>query len=106
MTNIDELERLHAAAVHGDDFAELAEHLPGLIAELRAARAGDAWVDAVLPEDDAIKAAHPSRTGDHESYAEARRLVGARRSKQGLVELVNWLLVERRRAMAGLDGGR
>lgn len=39
MTNIDELERLHAAAVHGDDFAELAEHLPGLIAELRAARA-------------------------------------------------------------------
>lgn len=76
-------------------------------------RAGEAtvqsltWVDAVLPEDDAIKAAHPSRTGDHESYAEARRLVGARRSKQGLVELVNWLLVERRQArLAGLDGGR
>lgn len=75
-------------------------------------RAGEAtvqsltWVDAVLPEDDVIKAAHPSRTGDHESYADARRLVGARRSKQGLVELVNWLLVERRRAMAGLDGGR
>ena len=91
-----------------DAIAIAATHnaIPWLIAELRAARAGDAWVDAALPEDDAIKAAHPSRTGDHGSYAEALRLVGARRSKQGLVELVNWLLVERRRALAGLDGGR
>ena len=130
MTNLEELERLHAglpvlraetwnhedgegyaaiiavidsdcdddehpgaydAAVNG---VRLLNALPGLIAELRAARAGDAWVDAALPEDDAIKAAHPSRTGDHVLYAEARRLVNARRSKSGLVELVNYLLAQ------------
>lgn len=56
MTNIDELERLHAAAVHGDDFAELAEHLPGLIAELRALRRAahfaGRFADEVDTEDD------------------------------------------------------
>lgn len=55
----------------------------------------DEWGDTPLPEDDAIKAAHPTRTGRHDLYAEAMRLVGARRSKGGLVELVNWLLAER-----------
>ncbi len=48
--------------------------------------------DTPLPEDDAIRAAHPTRTGRHDLYAEAMRLVGARHSKGGLVELVNWLL--------------
>lgn len=48
--------------------------------------------DTPLPEDAAIKAAHPTRTGRHDLYAEAMRLVGARRSKGGLVELVCWLL--------------
>lgn len=50
------------------------------------------WDDRTLPEDEAIKAAHPTRTGQHERYAEAMRLVGAKRSKYALVELVNWLL--------------
>jgi hypothetical protein len=54
-----------------------------------------AWSDEVLPEDDAIQAAFPTRSGDHRMYAEAMRLVGARRSKGALVALVNWLLVER-----------
>lgn len=49
--------------------------------------------DTPLPEDDDIKAAHPLRSGRHDLYAEAMRLVGARHSKAGLVELVNWLLV-------------
>jgi len=57
-----------------------------------------AWVDRPLPEDDAIKAAHPLRSGRHDLYAEAMRLIGARHSKAGLVELVNWLLVDREEA--------
>ena len=87
----DEHPEAYNIAVNG---VHLLNALPGLLAELRAARAGDAWVDAALPEDDAIKAAHPSRTGDHVLYAEARRLVNARRSKSGLVELVNYLLAQ------------
>lgn len=56
------------------------------------------WEDQPLPGDDeAIKAAHPTRSGKHALYQEARRLVGARRSKGGLVDLVNWLLVDRDR---------
>lgn len=51
------------------------------------------WDDAPLPEDAAISAAHPTRSGRHDLYAEAMRLVGAKRSKGALVALVNWLLV-------------
>jgi len=51
--------------------------------------------DQPLPEDDAIKAAHPMRSDRHDLYAEAMRLVGAKHSKGALVELVNWLLHER-----------
>lgn len=56
----------------------------------------DKWEDQPIPEDEAIKAAHPTRSGQHETYQEAMRLVGAKRSKGALVELVNWLLVEAR----------
>ena len=48
--------------------------------------------DAPLPEDAEIAASHPLRIGRHDLYAEAMRLVGARRSKGGLVELACWLL--------------
>lgn len=48
--------------------------------------------DMPLPEDAAIKAARPTRSGRHDLYQEARRLVGAKRSKFALVDLVNWLL--------------
>jgi hypothetical protein len=51
--------------------------------------------DSPLPEDDAIDAAHPTRSGRHDLYEEAMRLVGARHSKGALVALVNWLLTER-----------
>lgn len=51
--------------------------------------------DEPLPEDEAISAAHPMRTGRHELYGEAMRLVGARHSKGALVDLVNWLLTDR-----------
>jgi len=50
------------------------------------------WADKPLPEDEEIKAAHPLHTNRHGLYAEAMRLVGAKRSKNGLVNLVTWLL--------------
>lgn len=52
----------------------------------------EVWEDSALPEDADIKAAHPTRTGRHDLYAEAMRLVGAKHSKRGLIDLVNWLL--------------
>lgn len=60
----------------------------------RFTRQGDVWTDEdkPLPEDEAIRAAHPTRTSEHQRYAEAMRLVGAKRSKYALVDLVNWLL--------------
>lgn len=56
-----------------------------------------AWTDEdkPLPEDDAIAAVFPTRidtSAAHAMYAEARRLVGAKRSKFALIDLVNWLL--------------
>lgn len=50
------------------------------------------WADMPLPEDKDIEAAFPTRSGRHELWAEAMRLVGAKRSKGELVKLVNWLL--------------
>ena len=55
----------------------------------------DAWKDRVdkpLPEDAEIEAAFPTRSGRHDLYREAMRLVGARYSKTGLIALVNMLL--------------
>lgn len=51
-------------------------------------------IDHPLPEDDAIAAAHPMRTGRHDIGDEAMRLVSAKHSKGALVDLVNWLLAE------------
>lgn len=48
--------------------------------------------DDPIPEDEAIRAAHPVRSGDHRTYNDALRMVGAKRSKGALVELVNWAL--------------
>lgn len=52
--------------------------------------------DQQLPEDDEIRAARPRTTDGNDLYAEAMRLVGAKRSKYALIDLVNWLLVEAR----------
>jgi hypothetical protein len=52
----------------------------------------DESYDKPLPEDAQIKAVFPTKTGDHDLYMEALRLVNAKRSKYGLVDLVNWLL--------------
>ena len=54
-----------------------------------------AWDDdRPLPEDEAIDAAFPTRSGRHDTYQEAMRMVGAKRSKGALVALVNWLLIK------------
>lgn len=49
--------------------------------------------DRPIFEDAAIAEAHPLRSGRHDLYANAMRLVGAKRSKAPLVELVTWLLL-------------
>lgn len=51
------------------------------------------WQYSHLPEDEEIEAAFPTRSGRHDLYQEAMRLVGARITKGELVALVNWLLV-------------
>jgi len=51
--------------------------------------------DRGLPEDSAIHAAHPVRSGAHDRYMDAARMVGAKRSKYALIDLVNWLMSER-----------
>jgi hypothetical protein len=43
------------------------------------------WEDSPLPEDDEIAASHPVRTHLHGTYAEAMRLVGARRLARATV---------------------
>lgn len=54
----------------------------------------DEWDDKDLSqeEEQAMHEAFPVRSGRHELYAEAMRMVGAKRSKGELVRLVNWLL--------------
>lgn len=47
----------------------------------------DAWSEQIAE-------AHPTRTGNHATYAKALEMVGNRHSKGALVELVNWLLSE------------
>ena len=66
--------------------------------------------EALAPWDDvedrwspAIDAAFPTRSGSHEEYGIALRMVRNRHSKGALVELVNRLLVERKKANASHD---
>ncbi len=60
--------------------------------------------DKPLPEDPEIEAAFPTRSGRHDLYGEAMRLVGARYSKGGLVALVNALLHRIEKAKEQRDG--
>lgn len=63
----------------------------------------DGWQvagDGTLPEDRAIAEAFPTRSGRHDLYATAARLVGAKRSKPALIALVNWLLLRLAKAEA------
>lgn len=42
----------------------------------------------------AIREAFPTKSGSHDTYAIAVKMVGTRKSKGALVALVNWLLME------------
>jgi hypothetical protein len=59
--------------------------------ELRQARD---WEDVDDQWTEKIHAAHPARSGSHDTYATAMKMVGNRHSKGELVALVNWLLVK------------
>ena len=90
--DLDKIYRGASGVDCGRSAALEERHLAGLRAVAQHATRWQSEDEEALPEEDAIKAAHPTRTGHHDLYAEAMRLVGARRSKGGLVELVNWLL--------------
>ena len=60
--------------------------------------------DKAIPEDAAIKAAHPLRSGRHDLYQEAMRMVGAKHSKGALVEMVTWLLLRIEQAASAALG--
>lgn len=87
-----------ASPIAATSARHLAEDVEALVAEVRRLTAERdealAWDEGPLPEDKQIEAAFPTRSGRHDTYAEAMRLVGARRSKGSLVALVNWLLGE------------
>lgn len=69
--------------------------------------------DESLPEDAAIDAVYPignpnADTSCFKRYENALRMVGKRRSKYALVDLVNWLLTraeQAEKALAGKGGG-
>lgn len=126
MKTLEELDALHAADAErireelrtgGRHYTEPHEYLhnawPAFSARLRAAeaevedlraithyRTAD-WADRPTPEDAAIEAAYPTNSGRHNTYREAMRLVGDRRSKGALVALVSWLLIRLDRAALG-----
>lgn len=57
--------------------------------------------DEDLPFEDSIHKAHPLETGDFETYDEALAMVCAKHSKYGLVDLVNYLIRQRKEAERG-----
>jgi hypothetical protein len=67
---------------------------------------GEAWEDVADEWTDAIKAAFPTRSGSHDEYGVAMQMVGHRHSKDELIALVNWLLVEKVRAIASISDAR
>lgn len=79
---------------------QASDDIGNLIAAVRAETLAWSKDDQLLPEDEEIKAAHPWLNGDHSTYVEAHRLIGASRSKGRLVDLVNWLLVKNKKSEA------
>lgn len=80
------------------DHAWQSEEVQRVVTAFMAMRLAESWPeqwgDQPLPEDAEIAGAHPMITGRDDLYAEAMRLVGARRSKAALVDLVGWLLLK------------
>jgi hypothetical protein len=79
------------------DWAAVIAHyqkdVPLLLDEIKKrVREVSEWKDVDDEWTDAIKAAHPARSGAHDEYATAMKMVGHRHSKGELVALVTWLL--------------
>ncbi len=55
------------------------------------------WKDTPDQWSEAIAAAHPTKTKDFATQDIAREMVGNRHSKGALIDLVNWLLVEKQK---------
>jgi hypothetical protein len=85
----EQIQRVKGAEIEAKSLKSCAERLMMLLAS------GDdgKWEDANDEWSERIQAAHPSRSGSHEQYADAMRMVGNRHSKHGLIALVNWLLL-------------
>jgi len=64
-----------------------------IVKALDNGRPDTVWEDVEDTWTNAIKAAHPTRSGSHDEYATAMQMVGNRHSKHELVSLVNWLLL-------------
>lgn len=92
-TRLGVAEALLKGRIRNDEF--VGDLVTPVLLEAARIRIEEAWADSALPEDEQIAAAHPTRTGRHDLYAEAMRMVGAKRSKGALVDLVNWLLSDR-----------
>lgn len=86
---LDETEGLRASLRSAIERAERAERA---LREEKSAASAE-WGDRPIVEDDDIQDAHPVRSGRHGEYGLASYLVGAKRSKRALIDLVNWLLV-------------
>ena len=97
----------HQCNMTSEREADLRNVVATLTAERDEARAKlTPWEDGPQPEDEAIHAAHPTRSGNHEAYAEAMRLVGSRHSKGSLIALVTWLLLRGSDAWVERDAAR
>jgi len=87
----------------GERIEALETELAALREELRQTRD---WEDVDDQWTEVIKAAYPTRSGSHDEYGIAMRMVSSRRSKGQLVALVNWLLVEQSNAIRELGAER
>lgn len=81
-----------------NNLARLVDALEESERRREAAEASMHWEDVDDEWAAAIKAAHPTRSGSHDEYETAMKMVGHRHSKGELVSLVNWLLVRLRGA--------
>lgn len=81
------------AAMYLEAAAEMAVEL----AHLKAADV-EGWDNVDDEWTPAIHEAHPTRSGSHDEYGVAMRMVGNRHSKGKLLALVIWLLVRLREA--------
>lgn len=54
------------------------------------------WEDVPDEWNEAVHAAFPTRSGSHDEYGKAQRMINSRHAKGALIALVNWLLVELR----------